>query len=47
MLLDSNIIIYAVQPEHAALRQFIETHVPAVSKESRSDRGGIDGRAHR
>jgi toxin FitB len=31
MLLDSNIIIYAAQPEHAALRQFIETHSPAVS----------------
>jgi toxin FitB len=31
MLLDSNIIIYAAQPEHAALRQFIETHTPAVS----------------
>jgi toxin FitB len=31
MLLDSNIIIYAAQPEHAALRQFIETHIPAVS----------------
>ena len=31
MLLDSNIIIYAAQPEHATLRQFIETHAPAVS----------------
>lgn len=31
MLLDSNIIIYAAQPEHAALRQFIETQTPAVS----------------
>jgi toxin FitB len=31
MLLDSNIIIYAAQPEHIALRQFIETHTPAVS----------------
>jgi predicted nucleic acid-binding protein len=31
MLLDSNIIIYAAQPEHAALRQFIETHAPAIS----------------
>lgn len=31
MLLDSNIIIYAAQPEHGALRQFIETHTPAVS----------------
>ncbi len=31
MLLDSNIIIYAAQSEHRALRQFIETHTPAVS----------------
>lgn len=31
MLLDSNIIIYAAQPEHVALRQFIELHAPAVS----------------
>ena len=31
MLLDSNIIIYAAQPEHVALRQFIEMHAPAVS----------------
>jgi predicted nucleic acid-binding protein len=31
MLLDSNIIIYAAQPEQEALRQFIETHTPAVS----------------
>jgi hypothetical protein len=31
MLLDSNIIIYAVQPHHSALRQFIADHVPSVS----------------
>jgi hypothetical protein len=31
MLLDSNIIIYAAQPEHTALRQFIADHAPAVS----------------
>lgn len=31
MLLDSNIIVYAAQPEQVALRQFIELHVPAVS----------------
>jgi toxin FitB len=31
MLLDSNIIIYAAQPEHTALRQFITDHAPAVS----------------
>ena len=30
MLLDSNIIVYAAQPEQVALRQFIELHVPAV-----------------
>ena len=34
MLLDSNIIIYASQPPHAALRQFIATHAPAVSSVS-------------
>ena len=31
MLLDSNIIIYAAQPQHAALRQFIGANVPSVS----------------
>ena len=31
MLLDSNIIIYAAQAEHAKLRQFIADHTPAVS----------------
>lgn len=31
MLLDSNIIIYAAQPEHEALREFITTHAPFVS----------------
>ena len=31
MLLDSNIIIYAAQPPHHALRQFIAAHAPAVS----------------
>ena len=31
MLLDSNIIIYAAKSEHAALRQFIKEHAPAVS----------------
>jgi predicted nucleic acid-binding protein len=31
MLLDSNIIIYAAQPEHTALRQFVADHAPAVS----------------
>ena len=31
MLLDSNIIIYAAQPEYTALRRFIEIHAPAIS----------------
>ena len=31
MLLDSNIIIYAAQPQHEALRQFIAVHAPSVS----------------
>ncbi|MBS3947748.1 MAG: type II toxin-antitoxin system VapC family toxin [Dethiobacter sp.] len=31
MLIDSNIIIYATQPEHDLLRQFIKKHAPAVS----------------
>ncbi len=31
MLVDSNILIYAVQPAHSRLRQFIALHVPAVS----------------
>jgi len=31
MLLDSNIIIYAAQPEHEALRQLIAETAPAVS----------------
>ena len=31
MLIDSNIIIYAAQPSHTVLRQFIATHAPAVS----------------
>lgn len=31
MLLDSNIIIYAAQPDYADLRQFIAQYAPAVS----------------
>jgi predicted nucleic acid-binding protein len=31
MLVDSNIIIYAAQPEHDGLRQFIAQHTPSVS----------------
>jgi toxin FitB len=31
MLVDSNILIYAAQPAHTHLRQFIAVHTPAVS----------------
>ena len=31
MLVDSNILIYAAQPAHVHLRQFIAVHTPAVS----------------
>ncbi len=31
MLLDSNIILYSAQPEHAQLRDLIAEYVPAVS----------------
>lgn len=31
MLLDSNIIIYATQPEYVWLREFIAEHEPVVS----------------
>jgi len=31
MLVDSNILIYAAQPAHASLRQFIADRAPAVS----------------
>ena len=31
MIIDSNIIIYAMQPEHDKLRQFIAAQAPAVS----------------
>lgn len=31
MLLDSNILIYAAQPEHASLREMIVERAPAVS----------------
>lgn len=31
MLIDSNIIIYASQPEHMELRRFIAEQAPAVS----------------
>jgi hypothetical protein len=31
MLIDSNIIIYAAQPDNAAFREFVARHAPAVS----------------
>jgi len=31
MLIDSNIIIYSIKPEHALLRQFIANQNPFVS----------------
>jgi hypothetical protein len=31
MLLDSNILIYACQPQHASLRRFVEEEAPSVS----------------
>lgn len=31
MLLDSNMLIYAAQAEHAAVRRFVAEHAPAVS----------------
>lgn len=31
MLIDSNIVIYAAEPEHSELREFIAEHAPAVS----------------
>lgn len=34
MLVDSNILIYAAQPEHAQLRRFIADSAPAVSATS-------------
>jgi predicted nucleic acid-binding protein len=31
MLLDSNVIIYAAQPQHDQLREFVAAHSPSVS----------------
>lgn len=42
MLLDSNIIIYAAQPEHTYLRRFIAKHAPAVSAISYVEVMGYD-----
>lgn len=35
MLLDSNIIIYAAEPKHNAVREFIRKHRPSVSAVSK------------
>ena len=35
MLLDSNIIIYAAEPQHDAVREFIVKHKPSVSAVSK------------
>jgi toxin FitB len=43
MLLDSNILIYAAQPQHGALRNFIAEHSPAVSTISRIEVLGYHG----
>jgi len=42
MLLD-NIIIYAAQPQHPGLRQFVATHAPAVSAVSYVEVLGFHG----
>ncbi len=42
MLIDSNIIIYAAQPEHSELRKFIAEHTPAVSAVSYVEVLGYD-----
>lgn len=43
MLLDSNIIIYAAQPMHAALRGFVAEHAPAASVISQIEVLGYHG----
>ena len=43
MLLDSNIIIYAAQPQHTGLRQFISDSAPAVSAVSYVEVLGFHG----
>ena len=40
VLLDSNLIIYAARPEHAALRASIAEHAPRVSVVSKVERLG-------
>ena len=42
MLIDSNIIIYAAQPEYEHLRQWIAEHTPAVSAVSYVEVLGYD-----
>ena len=43
MLLDSNIIIYAAQPQYPQLRQFIAANAPAVSAVSYVEVLGFHG----
>lgn len=43
MLIDSNIIIYASQPEYSGLRQFITEHSPSVSAVSYVEVLGFHG----
>ncbi|MBV9241031.1 MAG: type II toxin-antitoxin system VapC family toxin [Acidobacteria bacterium] len=43
MLLDSNIIIYSVQPENHLLREFVEGLTPSISAISRAEVLGYRG----
>lgn len=45
MLIDSNIIIYAAQPNYTVLRHFIEDHTPVVSAVSYVEVLGYHGLA--
>ena len=47
MLLDSNLIIYAALPEHAALRAFIAEHSPKVSVVSKVETLGYHRLSYR
>ena len=44
MLIDSNVIIYAAQPHHIDLRQFIDGITPSVSVVSYIEVSRIGGR---
>ena len=49
VLLDSNLVIYAARPEHAALRAFVAEHAPRVSVVSKVETLGYHrlGRSER